>query len=402
MAKGNPYWGKQRGKLGETVLSVVNGQQIQRVYNSQPRNPRSTAQTEQRAIFATAVKFYKHATQQYFKFAFESKKQNESDFNAFMRLNAKNGMIVSREQYNENNYPAIGHFMLSQGSLPSVEYLNDDPDTAATEISLPSIPETPTLGDLATGLANQYGLQNGDIITIIRVSSSLQDIEDMPSAAPRWRIIQTIVGDNDARTLASVENQISMTLSNPGGAGTKYLNIDMNYDGANAVAITFSRNTSSGVKVSDTYLQNNQVAETIFNDSLRAAFRDAALNSWKRSGTALLKGALADATQLMQFSGQFTTAKSIGTATDLVSSISPRIESKDVVEVTFTGGTMDGKKYTIGDGATSSTHDNVKIECQNKATTGANLIIARHTTSGTQPTFNSFAVKVNGLELVQA
>lgn len=397
MAKGNPYWGKQRGKLGETVLSVVNGQQIQRVYNSQPRNPRSTAQTEQRAIFATAVKFYKHATQQYFKFAFESKKQNESDFNAFMRLNAKNGMIVSREQYTENNYPAIGHFMLSQGSLPSVEWNTSDPDIPEVSFGTTLSAAPTTLGQVADALASTYGLQQGDIITIIRVSSSLQDIEDMPSAAPRWYILQTIVGNNDARTLESIKSQIDMT-----DTDDERLSITLPSDHAGACAITFSRNTSTGVKVSDTQLVNNDVANTIFADSLRTAFREAALNSWKRSGDALLKGALANATEKTQHSAIITTTTQVTSDTTLASYVTPRILNSEVVVVKFTGGELNNKTFTIGDGVESALVDNVQVYIDGKKDDAGTKIKARSLNFGVNYTFTSVAITIDGLPLVQA
>lgn len=51
MAKGNPIMGKQTGKLGETVLAVNSGVQIQRAYNSSIANPNTAGQVNQRARF---------------------------------------------------------------------------------------------------------------------------------------------------------------------------------------------------------------------------------------------------------------------------------------------------------------------------------------------------------------
>ena len=58
MAKGIAINGMLRGKLGGVVYSRVNGEQISRVKAEVVRNPKTTAQMAQRAIFATATQAY--------------------------------------------------------------------------------------------------------------------------------------------------------------------------------------------------------------------------------------------------------------------------------------------------------------------------------------------------------
>lgn len=58
MAKGNPFLGYARGKVGDIVLYRSGGEQIARARNRHPRNPRSNAQQYQRAIMATVMQAY--------------------------------------------------------------------------------------------------------------------------------------------------------------------------------------------------------------------------------------------------------------------------------------------------------------------------------------------------------
>lgn len=58
MAKGNLFQGMARGKVGDVVFSRANGEQISRVRNRHPKNPRSNSQLFQRAIMATIVQAY--------------------------------------------------------------------------------------------------------------------------------------------------------------------------------------------------------------------------------------------------------------------------------------------------------------------------------------------------------
>lgn len=119
MAKGNMFIGNGSGKVGNLVVSTRAGEQITRVYQPRVANPKSYQQMLQRAKFANAVKFYKKAVQNFFKFAFEDKKKSESDYNAFMRHNVMNSTLLSKENVDDSYFPALGRWQMSSGSLPN-------------------------------------------------------------------------------------------------------------------------------------------------------------------------------------------------------------------------------------------------------------------------------------------
>ena len=88
MAKGNMLQGMARGKVGDVVFSRLNGEQISRVRNRNPKNPRTNAQLYQRAIMATVMQAYS-AGKVIFDHAFEGKAVGAENQRRFMALNAK-------------------------------------------------------------------------------------------------------------------------------------------------------------------------------------------------------------------------------------------------------------------------------------------------------------------------
>lgn len=299
MSKGSLFWSKARGKLGDVVLSQLKGQQIARAYQPQVANPRSTLQTDQRILFSNAVKFYKHATQNLFKFAYEDKRANESYYNAFMRKNAKVSMLPTRAQYLNVNYPAIGNqYLMSQGSLPSIPYKYDE-SGGVFQLSLGSVTaaaENMTVGEVSTAFIASKFAQAGDIITIVVVSSSISSIDDEGRSAPSWAIVQFIVDSSNTTDFSSYLSKqapdINVTATkSSAGVGTIETS---DGGGANGFCMIASREvTGQKLLVSDAYLVNSKLANEIYQKSLQPDYRTAALNSWGRKTEAILQGSIA-------------------------------------------------------------------------------------------------------------
>lgn len=299
MSKGSLFWSKARGKLGDVVLSQLKGQQIARAYQPQVANPRSTLQTDQRILFSNAVKFYKHATQNLFKFAYEDKRANESYYNAFMRKNAKVSMLPTRAQYLNSNYPAIGNqYLMSQGSLPSIPYKYDE-NGGTFQLSLgsvTSVAENMTVGEVSTAFISSNFAQAGDIITIVVVIASISSINDEGNSAPSWNIVQFIVDSSNTTDFSSYLSRqapgINITATKSGeGVGT----IETSDGGVAAGFCMISSREVTGQKllVSDAYLINSKHANDIYKQSLQSSYRTAALNSWGRKTEAILQGSIA-------------------------------------------------------------------------------------------------------------
>lgn len=298
MSKGSLFWSKARGKLGDVVLSQLKGQQIARAYQPQVANPRSTLQTDQRILFSNAVKFYKHATQNLFKFAYEDKRANESYYNAFMRKNAKVSMLVTREQYLDSNYPAIGNqYLMSQGSLPSIPYMYKE-NTGNFELSLGSVTsasENMTVGEVSNAFIKSNFAQAGDIITIVFVSASISAIDSKGIDPTTWDIVQFIIDSSNTTDFSAYLSKQAHDLNfiaQKDGQGTGRITLDDGGAVSGFCMIASREVTGQKLLVSDAYLINSKLADEIFEKSLQPNYRTAALNSWGRKSEAILQGSI--------------------------------------------------------------------------------------------------------------
>lgn len=301
MSKGSLFFGNARGKLGQVVLSTVKGQQIARAWQPKVANPRTSSQQSQRAKFANTVKFYRRATSNLFKFAFEDKKKTESDYNAFMRHNVDVATIVKRQYYDNIAYPAIGfNWQMSAGSLGDLSpivssnqgdtiYLRDVPIAGVTEGADVTIAQV-SQAFVGTGLAI-----NGDFVTFVTITSNLAGADDIPSAAPRWSITQIKIdtGNTSEKLLEVLQEQdANMGISFMKTEDSSFIASKSN--NMNWFAVILSRVTTNGVRVSNSFLTGNTKAFLVVEEYEDKHYRDAALISWESNSSPILKGSIAN------------------------------------------------------------------------------------------------------------
>ena len=306
MSKGSLFFGNASGKLGQVVLSTVKGQQVARAWQPKVANPKTSQQQLQRAKFANSVKFFKRAQQNLFKFAFEDKRKNESDYNAFMRHNVASSAVLDRILYDNFNYPAIAdNWLLSFGSLGEISADNDESDKEI--LNLLDLPlGTGELANLTIASASQafvdnYKAINGDFVTLVGIKSRVKTLMEDPVVAPEWHILQFVVDTtNTGKLLEYLEKQDEDASTFFGKDGREPANIIISYDndGSSWLGVILSRVTANGVKVSTSPLVPNYFAYQLYLESLALPYRQSALNSWGRSSEPILKGGIAKSTNI--------------------------------------------------------------------------------------------------------
>lgn len=282
MAKTGFWLRGAKGKLAGSTIYRGKGGTVMREIVS-PTNPKTKKQMRQRAIFATCVKFFKHANQRFFKFAFEDKKQAESDYNAFVRHNIQRSTIYMYEASQNEAFPALSNWQLTQGSLSAA---NCTPNGDRLRLYAEGISTDMTkLGQVWEKVIAAYNLQAGDIITLVAIRSVVQSIEETDvTTTPAWDTYQFILDPADTTALGDVFST---------GDGYLTMETSMDPDDACAVAVCFSRNIAGGgLKVSNSYLVLNDTAEGILEASQEDAYREQAINSWGATGEAILQGSL--------------------------------------------------------------------------------------------------------------
>lgn len=292
MSKGNLFMGFGRGKVGSVVLARSKGQQVARAYNDAPKNPRSEGQMMQRSIFASAVKFFSQGRQAFYQFAFENKSSKQSDYNAFVSANAKRGMHISKPAFDESTYPVLASWMMSKGSLPELD-LTYDTSNKTYILSLPGLAAGAKWGAVSQLLKATYGLNGGDIVTIVTINANGSDASNTPAIEPekrgqiKWDIKQALLDVDSESDVAEIF-----------GTGASAMVDKIKFNGvatdttACGACVTVSRITDGGLQVNDSYIVLNSVAETIYENCQAKGYIDEVLASWKASGKAILEGSL--------------------------------------------------------------------------------------------------------------
>lgn len=179
MAKGNLFQGMARGRIGDVVFTRKNGQQVSRVRNRQPANPRTNGQLYQRALMATIMQAYS-AGKAIFDHSFEGYKVGSDNQGRFMSLNTKklraaiaadvaNGMTglgcAARIVGPGVVYPVPWTYQVSEGSLTQDVF---NPDGSMRHI-----------GEVADETVSQYlirmGIQRDDIFTVVFFACAMND-----------------------------------------------------------------------------------------------------------------------------------------------------------------------------------------------------------------------------------
>ena len=287
--------GYSRGSVGDVTFSRLKGQQIAKARNRNPNNPKTKTQMMQRSLFVSATKFYQQARAKFFKFAFEDKKYHESDFNAFMRHNVKNGTNMTQEAVQAYNYPALGLWALSKGSLePFVQKSEGNYYKANTGIVVPSNYQVPTkVGELSKTLIQSNRFQVGDMLTMVNYGFTRVGEAPVPTLAPL---------NDDYMTYFTFKQMVINTESTD--ALTKY-DIGVEVDGTThvlyitstgavyderyvAVCLIHSRQTANGLLVNDSVL----LPSALFDEAVKACADDAyiqqVLNAWGATEEAIL------------------------------------------------------------------------------------------------------------------
>lgn len=317
MAKGNMILGYLRGAIGDIVFWRAKGQQMARARNRAPANPRTESQIDVRARWAMLSKFVRIMEPRFLRGAFEGKKVNESYYNVFMRENYSRAGMLSKTASQNSAYPAPGgSWIMSRGSLPVVQQFDEIDDVqlyfpfyqlciSNNAIVVPSASEQTIawLSNILLSVAPDVW-RVGDIITFVVVSYDLSQDEGVPIAVPLGTdyksqfIYRQIVVNPSATTLLSdalggyfhadvYSNGTRFGLSygsNDGAAPAEWAAL------SRAVTVIHSRNTSQGLRVSNSVLYPNTnyfFDGTALSDS---TYISSVYADWSAAETSILQG----------------------------------------------------------------------------------------------------------------
>lgn len=307
MAKGNIILGYLRGSIGDITFFRAKGQQLSRARNRAPANPRTVAQMDQRAKMACAVKFYTQVGTNFFKYAFEGKKDNESYFNAFVKNNILLGGYIGKQASRVYDFPALGAWQISSGTLPEITAPFPQ-SVRGVVFSVGTVSGTPitTISALSKALigSDSSRWREGDILTCLCYCatnySTLPTISTDQGNRAYTAVWQIRLSTSNSATLPSIEFPLlemsfecvlnSDGLSFIGSSGSEYTN------NLYCFGLIHSRNTANGLRVSSSTMVAPQSSDLLSVVSLPSgSYYNAVIADWQATDEAVLQGGLSAA-----------------------------------------------------------------------------------------------------------
>lgn len=195
MAKGNLFQGLARGSVGDVVFTRHNGEQVSKMRNRRPRNPRSPGQLIQRAIMSTVWLAYK-AGKDIFDHSFEHRSVGGATMNEFVSMNTKILRALVAEEKNivptsSDDIPDIRARLVAPGSVYPVafdgmlvssgtyqqtffEVIPAHYTDIEEEILSFHVPAALNASETCREYAERLGLVRGDIYTLLGFSNPKQ------------------------------------------------------------------------------------------------------------------------------------------------------------------------------------------------------------------------------------
>lgn len=280
----NFYLRNQKKKLAGAVYYQAMGQTRSRELRTEISNPRTQAQMEQRTKWANLVNFYR-VNAPWMKYAYETKKRNQSEYNKFMSLNVPNARIYIPKSFASQGACIVDAYQMTQGSLPAIEFTKSG-SFWVSNIILPSdfnFTEISTVGEVSAAILQMNpAIREGDQISFVRLTQQVNSNSGVPFVVVRK--YEVLINSNDFRPFYDFMPVDYVTATD--GTGTFSLAVQ---DSGNAggFLLILSRTISGKTYVSpqSIIVANNNALISQYSS---AAAQQAAIDSYGESEDAFL------------------------------------------------------------------------------------------------------------------
>lgn len=234
-------------RLGGTVIYQAMGQTRQRELAAEVSNPRTESQMGQRVKWANLVNLYR-ANRSWMKYAFETKKSNQSEYNKFMSLNVANSRIYLTKDVANAGGCVVDEYLMTQGSLPSIEFVPTNNGYFASNIVITTgtiSPSTTIAAFSQDVIANNPAIREGDQLSFIRMTQMSNASTGVPYVVVRE--YEVII---DSTNSASIWDYLPQEYFYEWGGDTKFLAIGSTPGKVGGFCMILSRTISGKTYVS--------------------------------------------------------------------------------------------------------------------------------------------------------
>lgn len=316
MGKGNLFLGQGRGKLGDSVFYLKNGQQAFRVRRRQISNPNTTGMLVQRAIMATVMQAYSYG-KAIFDHSFQGQKVGEGSQSKFMSVNLRKlrnayfDDVATMQDPGYDPTDLIGRFVARGSTVPVGWSYQISEGTfkapVVTIVTTPSRamhwPKLATANETPRQYFQRLGINEGDINTVCMFANGSPTADDnnydtpvsaaefvfvrfvakaIPAADATWENktfgdFFTVVSNSYKTTLADEIAEESFAPSVEGGIDWT---LDDCLSGSQDIKVTYAGVIASR---SDQDLRSNSVMVPV--QSTVGLTADYLLDAWKADAT---------------------------------------------------------------------------------------------------------------------
>lgn len=273
---------KQR--LAGAVLYQNNGQTLIRELAASVSNPRTASQMTQRVRLSNCVAVYR-ANKFWMRFAFEDKKDKESDYNAFIGENIGNNAVALTKSEVNAGAAVAAPYTVTRGSLGSIEQSLNGTDLETNLFFLNTLDlSTTTVGEFSRQLiAANNGIVEGMQLSFIANIQQTIRLTGVPYLVVR--AYEVILDTTNTRQLSEYfpNNFLSVT---EGQYASPSLVADATEFGQGAFAFILSHTVGGVTRVSTQSLQ--LIGNTVYSQHTTPQAWQAAIESYGESTDSFL------------------------------------------------------------------------------------------------------------------
>ena len=200
MAKGNWLLGGVKGKVGDLVLSKLNGKQVTRARNRNPKNPKTSAQALQRMKFGALAAFYDAFATDVLDHSWQGVKYGGASHNFFYKA-ALSSSVKTPAVAKGSNVFVPSNYPMSRGILQPVNVQFQSDASMHTDIGFDwSSNGSTSLQAFIDEFISQNPYYTGKQLTFVIVS--LEDGNFIPNVA-------RIIFDKSAYTAQELAKQVT-------------------------------------------------------------------------------------------------------------------------------------------------------------------------------------------------
>lgn len=201
----------------------------------------------QRVKWANLVNLYR-ANRNWMKYAYETKKSSQSEYNKFMSLNVASSRIYLPKDIANAGGCVVDEYLMTQGSLPSIEFVPATNNVFASNIlvGLNAITSNTTIASFSqTVLANNPAIREGDQLSFVRMTQMSNASTGVPYVVVRE--YEVII---DSTNNASLWDYLPETYFTTSGSTVQYLAVSAQAGNVGGFCMILSRTISGKTYVS--------------------------------------------------------------------------------------------------------------------------------------------------------